>query len=107
MAASVLALYHILAHPTANHHDPVSGGNFQATYSGKRKVTGFIVNSQSLEVSLPNYKQEQLQATLAIWLKQKNYSLLEAAELLGLLNNLSGICRWMRPHYFVLQNVTR
>ena len=107
VAASVLALYQILSHPTPQHGDPVSWDKFQATYSHRRKVTGFNINSRTLQVSLPDYKREHLQALLDKWLQRKTYTLLDAAELLGLLNNLSSICRWMRPRYFALQNAAR
>jgi hypothetical protein len=45
---------------------------------------------------------------LATWIDRPTYTLLlEAAELLGTLNNLSEICRWARPRFFAPQQDVR
>jgi hypothetical protein len=57
-----------------------------------------------MEVFIPDYKRDQVVELLATWIARESYTLLEATKLLGLLNNLSEICRWARPRYFALQN---
>jgi hypothetical protein len=60
-----------------------------------------------MEVSIPAYKRDQVVELLATWIDRSTYTLLEAAELLGTLNNLSEICRWARPRFFALQQDVR
>jgi hypothetical protein len=107
ISASILALYTILAHPSSSHKDPVSWDKFEAKFTHRRKAVGFDINSRTLDVSLPDYKRAQFLSQLALWLANTDYSLLEAAELLGTFNNLTTICRWARPRFFALQNAVR
>jgi hypothetical protein len=107
VAASILALYLLLGHPGPNHRDPVSWEKFVAKLTHRRKAKGFIVDTRRMEVSIPDYKQDQVVELLATWTTKESYTLLEAAELLGLLNNLSEICRWARPRYYALQSAMR
>jgi hypothetical protein len=107
VAASIMALYLLLGEPSANHRDPVSWEKFESKVTHTRKAKGFIVNTRRMEVSLPDYKREQIVELLAEWTHRVSYTLLEAAELLGTLNNLSEICRWARPRFFALQQDVR
>jgi hypothetical protein len=107
VASSVLALYLLLGEPSGNHRDPVSWEKFEAKITHCRKAKGFMVDTRRMEVSIPMYKREQAIDLLATWLERATYTLLEAAELLGTLNNLSEICRWARPRYFALQQDVR
>jgi hypothetical protein len=86
----------------------VSWDKFVAKLTYQRKAKGFIVDTRQMEVSIPDYKQDQVVELLATWTTKESYTtLLEAAELLGLLNNLSEICRWARPRYYALQSAIR
>ena len=60
-----------------------------------------------MEVTIPDYKRDQVVELLATWTVRDSYTILEAAELLGQLNHLSEICRWARSRYFALQNDMR
>jgi hypothetical protein len=104
VAASILALYLLLGQPGPNHRDPVSWEKFEAKLTHRRKAKGFIVDTRRMEVSIPDYKRDQVVELLALWTHKECYTLLEAAELLCLLNNLSEICRWARPRYYALQS---
>jgi hypothetical protein len=108
VASSVLALYLLLGEPSGNHRDPVSWEKFEAKVTHRRKAKGFMVDTRRMEVSIPMHKREQVIDLLATWLERATYTLLlDAAELLGTLNNLSEICRWARPRYFALQQDVR
>jgi hypothetical protein len=107
VAASILALYLLLGQPGPNHRDPVSWETFEAKLTHRRKAKGFIVDTHRMEVSIPDYKRDQVVELLALWTHKECYTLLEAAELLCLLNNLSEICRWARPGYYALQSAIR
>jgi hypothetical protein len=60
-----------------------------------------------MEVSIPTYNRDQVVELLATWLDRDSYTLLEAAKLLGTLNNLSEICLWARPRFCALQQDVR
>jgi hypothetical protein len=107
VAASILALYLLLGEPSANHRDPVLWEKFESKVTHCRKAKGFIVDTRRMEVSIPDYKRDQVVELLQLWLVRTSYTLLEAAELLGTLNNLSEICRWARPRFFALQQDVR
>jgi hypothetical protein len=108
VALNVLALYVLLGEPSANHRDPVSWEKFETKVTHCRKAKEFMVNTaRRMEVSIPAYKRDQVVELLATWIDRSTYTLLEAAELLGTLNNLSEICRWARPRFFALQQDVR
>ncbi len=93
VASSFLALYLLLGHPAPNHRDPVSWESFVAKVSHRCKAMGFIINTHAMEVSIPDSKGDQTVELLATWTgSRESCTILEAAELLGLLKNLSKIC---------------
>jgi hypothetical protein len=92
---------------SANHRDPVSWEKFEAKVTHTRKAKGFAVDTRKREVSIPSYKWDQVVELLATWVNREWYTLLEAAELLGTLNNLSEICQRARPWFFALQQDVR
>lgn len=59
-ASSILAFYLLLGHPAANHRDPVSWEKFVAKVSHRWKAKGFIINTHTMEVSIPDYKRDQV-----------------------------------------------
>jgi hypothetical protein len=102
--ASILAcIYQLLGEPSANHHDPVSWEKVVSQVTHWRKEKGFIIDTQQMEVSIPNYKWDHVVELLEPWLVRPSYIFLEAAELLGTLNTLSKICRWACSPFFALQ----
>lgn len=107
VASSILALYLLPGHPAANHRNPVSWELIVAKVTHCCQAKGFIIDTRAIEVSIPGYKWDQVVKLLATWTTRESYTILEAAELLGLPNNLSEICCWARPLYFALQNDVR
>lgn len=61
----------------------------------------------STPISLPQYKRDQLIERLQHWLHKDTFTLLEAAELCGVLINTSLSCRWGPITFFALQNEFR
>jgi hypothetical protein len=53
------------------------------------------------------YKRERLGALLCQWTETQSYSLLEIAQLLGVLENHTKYARWARCWYSTLQNHVR
>jgi hypothetical protein len=81
VASSILALYLLLGRPSATHRDPVSWEKFEAKVTHRRKAKGYIVDTRAMEVSLPDYKRDQVVELLATWTVRGTYTILEAAEL--------------------------
>jgi len=106
VAASVMALYDILGPPgSGGTVDVLSRDKLRTFYSHLRKVTGYIVDSRLLRVSLPDYKREQLAALLLDWQSESTFTLLKAAELYGSLQSATRFYRWGRVQFLIFQSV--
>jgi outer membrane protein W len=77
----------------------VSWEKFEAKLTHRRKAKGFIADTRRMDVSIPDYNRDQVVELLALWTHKESYTLLEAAELLGLLNNISKICPTLQTSY--------
>ena len=103
-SASILALYLLLGRPSETNPDAFAWDKFDGYLSYERKAKGWLVNSRTLQVTLPPYKREIVLTELQRTLSSTHATLKSLAELLGLLSDLSTICRWARPRYFHLQH---
>jgi hypothetical protein len=68
-----------------------------------------MVNSRSMMIWQPDYKRKHLVTTLAKWIASPrlSFTILQAAELNGLLIDASRCCRWGRALFIILQNTLR
>ena len=83
-------------------------GQFSSTYGHVRRVVGWIFNTRSLSLRLPNDKRSDLTELLAEWTTFKTqFTLLEAAELHGKLADASRTNRKGRTMFFTFQNALR
>ena len=104
-----LALYKVVGFPDPRQPADNSREKIETTIGHIRKVTGTMVNAQSMMIWQPDYKREHLVTTLAKWIAPPRYSftILQAAELNGLLIDASRCCRWGRALVIILQNTLR
>ena len=58
------------------------------------KQLGLIVNTHTLNVTIPCDKREETIEMLDTWTKKSHFYLREAAELLGTLVSLCRVCPW-------------
>ena len=108
ICASVWALFLLLGNPLdLRVPSPLSTDKFEATYTHERRLVGRRFNSRTLSVGLLPYKRSQLVDLLRLWDTKKDFSLLELAQLLGILENHTRYARWARCWYFALQNSAR
>lgn len=108
VVASMLALYLLLGTPTDHHRDPLSWEKFNNQFTFLRRNGGFTTNTRTLRVTLPPDKIEQLTVLLAEWKNVlSDYSLRDAASLLGKLWDTTRINPHMRARFFSLQNAFR
>ena len=109
IAASMLALYKVVGFPDSRQPDAYSREKFETSIGHIRKVTGTMVNSRSMMIWQPDYKRKHLVTTLAKWIASPrlSFTILQAAELNGLLIDASRCCRWGRALFIILQNTLR
>ena len=107
LSASVLALYTILGFPHPLTPDPLSRDKLHTTYNHLRRILGKQVDSRRLMVTLPDDKRATTVALLAKWIQKSSFGLLEAAQLIGVLDHISTMCRWGRAEYFAILNSFR
>ena len=94
VAASILALYVILGFPRPEVPNANSQEKFVTTYSHERKNVGYIVNSRTMEVELLPRKVERTIDLLRVWSKKTRFQLVEAATLLGTMEDHSRYNKW-------------
>ena len=107
VAASTLALYHILGFPSPNVPDPQSKDKLNATYSHTRKFVGRAWNTRTLRVGMLDYKRLELIDRFKVWVAKPKFTLVEAAELQGILENHTRYAKWARAWFFAIQNAFR
>jgi hypothetical protein len=102
VVASLIALYTILGRPSAWNTDVVSWEKFTNQFTHQRKINGWIVNSRSLTLTLPEDKRRNLVDLLSVWTTKTTFTLRELAVLLGLLTDHSRPIPWLRARYAAL-----
>jgi hypothetical protein len=76
-------------------------------YGPVRKFVGYIVDTRTLEVQLLPRKRAKIIDLLRDWTTRKTFLLLEAAQLLGLLEDAARYNKWGRAWFFLLHNALR
>lgn len=109
IASSMLAVYLVLGFPDSRQPDVFSRDKLETFYSHRRKICGTMIDTRRMEVSLPDYKRQQLVELLATWIapSRTHFRLLDAAALHGSLQSATQVCRWGRCRFFLLQNMIR
>jgi hypothetical protein len=107
IAASIISLYEVLGYPNKYTPDPLSWDKFDAMHTWQRKCVGWITDTRQLTVELPEYKRERIVELLSAWLIRRKYTLKEAAELHGTLQDISFAHRWGKVMFVILQQTLR
>jgi hypothetical protein len=108
VSASILALYDVLGYPNPKQGpDAISRDKLFTMYNWTRVFLGFLFNSRKMTIGLTPCRTKILIETLTTWLTKSNFTLLEAAKLLGTLQHATSVNRWVRPYFFALQNAIR
>jgi hypothetical protein len=107
IAASIKSLYEVLGYPTKYTPDPLSRDKFEALHTHRRKLVGWITDTRTLQVVLPDYKRERIIALLIQWINNDKFTLKEAAELHGTLNDIAFAHRWGKMYFIILQQTFR
>ena len=106
-AASVIALCEIVGYSDGRIPDPISWDKFESVHGHLRHVVGWEFNFRDLKFSLPANKRKIITDTLATWLNRTQCTLLEAAELHGILTDASRTSRSGRASFSSFQNAMR
>lgn len=107
VSASVIGLYETLGYPSPIIPNPLSRDKFNATYTQQRCCVGRLFDSARMTVGMTSDKRIAMIASLHAWLALPNFSLLDAAGILGKLENHTRYVPWARPWFFVLQDELR
>ena len=107
VSASILSLYMLLGTPNHLTVDALSREKLLTRYTHHRRILGKIVDSRRLMVILPDDKRTAIVDLLATWLGRTSFLVLEGAQLIGRLDNISTMCRWGRAQYFAILNTFR
>ena len=100
--SSLLALYTILGKQSGWNSDVVSWDKFISKFSHERRMNGWIVNSRTLTIALPDEKRSRLLDLLNEWANKKRFSIRELAVLLGVLMDHSRPLPWFRARFSAL-----
>ena len=101
--ASALALYAILGFPSAVVPDHLSKDKLVALYGFLRKYVGRQWNTRRLVIGMPPYKRLELIERLEHWIAQQSFTLVEAAEIQGILENHTRCVKWARVWFLAIQ----
>jgi hypothetical protein len=107
IVARILSLYEVLGYPTKYTPDPLSFNKFDALYTHRRKLVSWIVDTRLLILELPEHKRERIVLLLAEWIANPKSTFIEAAELHGILNDMSYAHRCQKSYFFMLQQTLR
>ena len=102
VVSSLLALYSILGKKSGWNSDVVSWDKFISKFTHERRMNGWIVNSRTLTIALPNEKRSRLLDLLTEWSNKKSFAIRELAVLLGVLMDHSRPLPWFRARFSVL-----
>ena len=73
-------------------------------YSHTRRLLGKISDTRRLMVILPEDKRASTVELLSLWISKHHFTILDQAQLIGILDSNATLCRWARADYFVLLN---
>lgn len=107
VSSSVISLYEIIGYPQPIIPDALSQEKFDAMYTHRRTCVGRTFDTRTMTVEITEEKKTQLIDTLQLFLKRPSYSLTEAAEVHGLLENHTRHVNWARPWFYAIQNSMR
>jgi hypothetical protein len=99
VVSSLLALYAILGKKSAWNTDVVSWEKFNAKFTHERRMNGWIVNSRTLTLALPDEKRSNLLDMLTNWSTKKTFVIRELAVLIGTLMDHSRPLPWFRARF--------
>jgi hypothetical protein len=104
IAATVWSLYTVLGFPDPFQQDPLSHEKLEMHLTHLRNPVGRAIDTRRLTVAMTLAKRDILVAQLSLWLRKATFSLLEIAQLYGLLSDAARVCRWVWPRFFALRN---
>jgi hypothetical protein len=104
IAATVWSLYTVLGFPDPFHQDPLSHEKLMMHLTHLRNPVGRAIDTRRLTVGMTLAKRDILIAQLFLWLDKRTFTLLEIAQLYGLLSDAAVVCRWIWPRFFALRN---
>jgi hypothetical protein len=107
VSAIVLAVYEVLGYPYSKVPDPLSREKLNTAFTFERPTLGYGVNTRTMQVYMLPEKREQLIDTLNETIFRREYTLLQAAQLLGTLENATRYNRWARVLYCALGHAFR
>jgi hypothetical protein len=108
LACSALALYIILGFPGPYIPDLLSKDKLDTSYTHERTMVGRYWNTRTMQVGMLPAKRLLLIEALTDWTKPgKTFTLVEAATLLGQLENHTRYVRWAKSWMAVLYNEFR
>jgi hypothetical protein len=107
VSASILSIYTILGTPNDLTIDALSREKLSTLYTHQRRVLGKIIDSRRLMVILPDDKRSSIIELFYKWMHMRTFLILEGAQLIGTLDNISTMCRWGRTQYFAILNTFR
>jgi hypothetical protein len=102
VVSSLLALYAILGKQSGWNSDVVSWDKFNSKFTHERRMNGWIVNSRTLTIALPEEKRARLLTLLTKWSNKRTFEIRELAVLLGVLMDHSRPLPWFRARFSVL-----
>jgi hypothetical protein len=89
IAAMVVSLYEVFGYPNFFVPDPLSREKFKSSHTHRRCMVGWIIDTWQMIIELPGCKRSQLVLVLDEWLSKTKFTLREAAELHGKLNDVT------------------
>lgn len=107
VSASIIALYEILGYPQRNVPPVLSFDKLVTLYNHLRVWNGFLINSRSMDVDVLPHKREQAISDIELWLVMANFTLTDAAKLVGTIESFSRFSKWGRAWFYALQNAIR
>ena len=107
LSASVISLYELVGYPNDLTPDALSRDKLLTRYSHTRRLLGKISDTRRLMIILPDDKRASTIELLSLWILKHHFTILELAQLIGILDSNATLCRWARADYFVLLNCLR
>ena len=102
VVSSLLALYAILGRKSEWNTDVVSWDKFVSKFTHERRMNGWMVNSRTLTIALPDEKRSRLLEMLTEWSNKERFLIRDLAVLLGVLMDHSRPMPWFRARFSVL-----
>jgi hypothetical protein len=105
--ASLISLYELVGYPNDLTPGALSWDKLLTRYSHTRRLLGKISDTRRLMVILLEDKRASTVELLRIWISKHHFTILDQAQLIGILDSNATLCRWARADYFVLLNCLR